>query len=92
MCLSYLIIIHSSCSQVRHVSLQMHIDLKSAILNLIHLWGVLLSAEERMTMSAGEVKNFVATCVTELCSIRDYTHHGKDSEVCWPDISIHIQY
>ena len=67
-------------------------DLKAMILNAIHLWGVLPSAEERMTMSAGEVKDFVTTRVAELHSTRDYVHHGKDSEVCWPDISIHIQY
>jgi hypothetical protein len=79
-------------SQVRQVGSQMRTDLKAAILNSIHLWGVLPSAEERMTMSAGEVKDFVATRVAELRSTRGYVHHGKDSEVCWPDISIHIQY
>jgi len=30
---------------------------QAVILNSIHLWGVLPSAEERMTMSAGEVKD-----------------------------------
>ena len=57
-------------------------DLKAMILNSIHLWGVLLSAEERMTMSASKVKDFIATHVVKLHSTRGYVHHRKDSEVC----------
>jgi hypothetical protein len=77
---------------VRHVGSQLRTDIKAAILNSIHLWGVLLSADERMTMSAGEVKEFIATHVAELRHNRGYVHHGKDEVVCWPDISIHTQY
>jgi hypothetical protein len=71
---------------MRHIGLQFHTDIKAVILNSIHLWGVLLSAEERMTMSAGKVKDFVATCVAELCYKRGYVHHGKDEVVHWLDI------
>jgi len=59
----------------------MRSDLKTAIFNSIHLWGVLPSAEERARMSAAEVKAFTAAAVDRLRRNKEFMHYGLDSNV-----------